>query len=44
VVNGAFSDRLRLVMVAGVSTTAGAPVVVRICPQRARIREGGEST
>lgn len=43
-VNGAFSDRLRLVLVAGVSTTAGAPVVVRVCPQRARIREGGEST
>ena len=35
VVNGAFSDRMRLVMVAGVSTTVGAPVIVRISPQRA---------
>lgn len=37
VVNGAFSDRLRLVMVAGSGTTAGAPVVVRIAPQRVRV-------
>lgn len=35
VVNGAFSDRMRLVMVAGSGTSAGAPVVVRIAPQRA---------
>jgi hypothetical protein len=41
VVNGAFTDRLRLVMVAGAGTTAGAPVVVRVCPQRSRIRETG---
>lgn len=42
VVNGAFTDRLRLVMVAGSGTSAGAPVVVRVCPQRSRIRETGE--
>jgi hypothetical protein len=35
VVNGAFSDRMRLVMVAGTSTSAGAAVVVRVSPQRA---------
>jgi hypothetical protein len=34
VVNGAFSDRMRLVMVAGTGTTAGTPVVVRVAPQR----------
>jgi hypothetical protein len=42
VINGAFTDRLRLVMVAGASTSAGAAVVVRVCPQRSRIRETGE--
>jgi hypothetical protein len=41
VVNGAFSDRMRLVMVAGSGTTAGAPVTVRLTPQRKRIRELG---
>ena len=41
VVNGAFSDRMRLVMVAGAGTSAGAPVVVRLSPQRARTRELG---
>lgn len=39
VVNGAFSDRMRLVMVAGTSTSAGAAVVIRIAPQRS----GGQS-
>jgi hypothetical protein len=34
VVNGAFSDRLRLVMVAGTGTSAGASVTVRVQPQR----------
>lgn len=42
VVNGAFSDRVRLVMVAGVGTTAGSVVVCRIAPQRVRVREHGE--
>lgn len=42
VVNGAWTDRLRLVMVAGASTTVGAVVVVRIAPQRTRMREHGE--
>jgi hypothetical protein len=42
VVNGAFSDRMRLVMVAGASTSAGASVVVRLAPQRSRTRETGE--
>jgi hypothetical protein len=40
VVNGAFSDRMRLIMVAGALTTAGAAVVVRAAPQRG---EGGRS-
>jgi hypothetical protein len=35
VVNGAFSDRMRLVFVAGSGTSAGAQQVVRIAPQRA---------
>lgn len=42
VVNGAFSDRMRLVMVAGTGTTQGAAVVVRLSPQRSRVREAGE--
>jgi len=42
VVNGAFTDRLRLVMKAGSGTSAGAQVVVRVCPQRSRTRETGE--
>lgn len=42
VVNGAFTDRLRLVMKAGSGTSAGAQVVVRVCPQRSRARETGE--
>jgi hypothetical protein len=41
VVNGAFSSRLRLVMVAGSGTTAGASVIVRLAAQRARLREIG---
>jgi hypothetical protein len=41
VVNGAFTDRCRLVMVAGAGTSAGGAVVVRISPQRARVREHG---
>lgn len=41
-VNGAFTDRMRLVMVAGTGTTLGVAVVVRICAQRMRIRESGE--
>jgi hypothetical protein len=40
VVNGAFTDRMRVVMVAGTSTSAGAPVTVRIAPQRS---EGGRT-
>jgi hypothetical protein len=35
VVNGAFSDRMRLIMVAGSSTSAGAVVRVTVAPQRA---------
>jgi hypothetical protein len=42
VVNGSWSDRFRLVMVAGTGTSAGAQVTVRISPQRARSREHGE--
>ena len=42
VVNGAFSDRFRLVMVAGSGTSAGAPVIVRLSPQRSRLREAGD--
>lgn len=38
VVNGAFTDRMRLVMVAGSGTSAGAQVVVKLAPQRG---EGG---
>lgn len=34
VINGAFSDRMRLVMVAGSGTTKGATVVVKVMPQR----------
>jgi len=34
VVNGAFSDRMRLVMVAGSGTSAGAQLVVKVAPQR----------
>jgi hypothetical protein len=41
VVGGIGSDRLRLVMVAGVSTTIGAPVVVVVAATRPRIREVG---
>lgn len=42
VVNGAFTDRMRLVMSAGAGTSVGASVVVRVCPQRTRARETGE--
>jgi hypothetical protein len=41
VVNGAFTDRLRLVMVAGSGTTVGAPVIVRVSGQRVRADEYG---
>lgn len=34
VINGAFSDRMRLVMVAGSGTSLGAQVIVRVAPQR----------
>ena len=44
VVNGAFSDRMRLVMVAGTSTSVGASVIVRLAPQRSRVREFGEGS
>jgi hypothetical protein len=40
VVGGAFSDRMRLVMVAGVGTTAGAPLIVRLCAQRSVTKLG----
>ena len=36
VVNGAFSDRMRLVMVAGSGTSVGAAVTVRVAPQRSQ--------
>jgi hypothetical protein len=36
--NGPFSDRARLWMVAGAGTSAGAAVKVTICGQRRRIR------
>jgi hypothetical protein len=42
VVNGAWTDRVRLIFVAGSGTSAGAVVVVRLAPQRARVREHGE--
>lgn len=42
VVNGALTDRCRLVMVAGAGTSAGASVVVRLSAQRARLRETGD--
>jgi hypothetical protein len=41
VVNGAFSDRCRLVMVSGSGTSVGGAVVVRLCAQRSRLREAG---
>jgi hypothetical protein len=41
VINGSFGDRARLVMVAGSSTSAGAPVIVRLSAQRMRVREAG---
>ena len=40
VVNGAFSDRMRLMMVAGAGTSLGAAVVVRIAPQRGEATRG----
>ena len=43
VVNGAFGDRFRLVMVAGAGTSAGAPVTCSIQAQRSRLREAGGS-
>lgn len=39
VVNGAWGDRLRLVMVAGTGTTSGVAVTVRIAPQRVRTNQ-----
>jgi hypothetical protein len=44
VVNGAWTDRFRLVMVAGALTTAGAIVIVRLAPQRTRMREHGSAS
>lgn len=41
VVNGAYSDRLRLLFVAGSGTTAGAAVRVTVTPQRAFPRNVG---
>lgn len=41
VVNGAWTDRIRLVIVAGTGTTLGAQIVVYVCPQRSRSRETG---
>ncbi len=38
-INGAFTDRMRLVMVGGVGTTVGAAVKVTLCAQRARDRQ-----
>ena len=43
VINGAFGDRFRLVMVAGAGTSAGAPVMCSIQAQRSRLREAGGS-
>lgn len=42
VVNGAFNDRCRIVMVAGSGTTQGTVVVVRLAAQRGRLREAGD--
>ena len=42
VVNGAFTDRLRLVMKTSGVNTSGVPVKVSVVPQRARVRETGE--
>jgi hypothetical protein len=44
VVNGSFTDRFRLVFVAGASTSQGAKIVVRLAPQRSRVREAGGSS
>lgn len=41
-VNGPFSDRVRLLMVAGSGTSAGAAVKVTVCAQRTRVREIGD--
>ena len=41
IVPGPWADRLRLVMIAGASTSAGAPVVVKICGSHPRLREAG---
>lgn len=41
VVNGAFTDRCRLVMVSGSGTSVGGAVIVRLCAQRGRLREAG---
>jgi hypothetical protein len=43
VVNGAFGDRCRLVMVAGSGTTQGGSVIVRLSAARPRLREAGGS-
>lgn len=39
VVNGAWGDRLRLLMVAGTGATSGVNVVVRVAPQRVRTNQ-----
>ena len=41
IVNGAWSDRMRLLMVAGSGTSAGAAVVVKVTGQRHYNRERG---
>lgn len=43
VVNGAFLDRCRLVMVSGAGTSAAGSVTVYVTAQRSRLREGGGS-
>lgn len=42
-VQGPFSDRIRVLMVAGTGTSAGAAVRVTVCAQRSRLREFGGS-
>jgi hypothetical protein len=42
VVNGAFTDRARLVMVAGAGTSVAGTVVLKMMGQRPRVREHGE--
>jgi|ERR1019366_8885937 hypothetical protein len=41
IVGGAFSDRMRLVMIAGTGASSGVAILVRLLMQRKRIRELG---